>query len=378
MKNIDDILADFLSRYPLHADEETRLREWTARSPENGKLLASLTSLTGDFAAHRIFEAEKEDISRFIRKEALRRQRNRKMRLVGSAAAVLLFIGISTLIHTRAFMPGSPPSIPPTAEIPGKIELLLPDGRKIALTNGKEQLLFTDSLFMVVDQNNQQLYSSGGEEIEYGELIVPVAAEYNLLLSDGTRVFLNSNTTFRFPKSFGSGKREVFLTGEAYFDVAPDSTRQFVVHSGAMAVYVTGTSFNVKSYPRREKMATTLVSGSVDVFFHDRHYPLSPGEQIVCDTTSNTVAVNRVNTELYTSWKEGFYLFEDLPLEEIMETLSTWYNLEVCFNHEEARRIRFTGRIKRYEEINYLLEKIGRMDEVTVRITGTRIEIGKK
>ena len=203
----------------------------------------------------------------------------------------------------------------------------------------------------------------------------PRGSKLKLSLPDGTSVWLNADSKLRFPVSFTAERREVYLEGEAYFEVAKDSAREFWVHAGAMDVKVLGTSFNVKAYERLETVATTLVEGSVEVACAGKSFQIVPGEQFVYDKNNRVMDVRMVDTESYVSWKDGYYKFRQTTLEEIMETLSVWYGLNVFYVNESAKQVEFTGKVKRYEDARMLLDKFEQTGDVVFDIKGNNVFI---
>ena len=164
----------------------------------------------------------------------------------------------------------------------------------------------------VISDGNTLIYDAGekGVQVEYHTIRVPRGGEYNLQLADGTKVYLNAGSSLRYPVRFTGKRREVTLSGEGYFEVAKDSTQPFVVRAGDVDVRVLGTAFNVNAYPEKETVATTLVEGRVQVNYKTGQQVIQPGMQLVYDKQNGKVDVSVVDTEVYTSWKDGYYYFK--------------------------------------------------------------------
>ena len=179
-----------------------------------------------------------------------------------------------------------------------------------------------------------------------------------MVLADGTKVWLNADSKLRFPVSFTAERREVYLEGEAYFEVAKDSEHPFIVHISRGAIEVLGTGFNVRDYREEQKTVTTLVQGKV-VYRSERQpgreIMLEPGFQIK-DEEGGSLQPRKVDVILYTGWKDGKYVFENATLEEIMQVLSRWYDIAVFYKREEVKKLHFTGDLERYKTINDFLE----------------------
>ena len=296
-----------------------------------------------------------------------------------AAAAVLLFVGIGLVWSHREQLRSVPPlTVKNEVVEPGrsKAMITLANGEKIVLGDKKQQLIGEDGTLLnldsaVVEYKGKQKTPA----LVYNTIDIPIGGEYQLVLADGTKVWLNADSKLRFPVSFTAERREVYLEGEAYFEVAKDSAREFWVHAGAMDVKVLGTSFNVKAYERLETVATTLVEGSVEVACAGKSFQIVPGEQFVYDKNNRVMDVRMVDTESYVSWKDGYYKFRQTTLEEIMETLSVWYGLNVFYVNESAKQVEFTGKVKRYEDARMLLDKFEQTGDVVFDIKGNNVFI---
>jgi ferric-dicitrate binding protein FerR (iron transport regulator) len=215
------------------------------------------------------------------------------------------------------------------------------------------------------------------KETRYNTLKIPRGGQFVLFLEDSTKVWLNSETSLRFPVSFTDETREVELIGEAYFEVQKD-TRPFRVISGQQVVEVLGTEFNISSYPESPHIVTTLVEGKVDVHLSEHpaiRQTLTPNHQSTLVKTESQILRREVDPHAFVAWKEGRFCFKEQSLENIMKTLSRWYNVEIVFETEQAKQIRFTGDIKRHEDFKNIVELIEKTQEVKFRIEGRSILI---
>lgn len=189
----------------------------------------------------------------------------------------------------------------------------------------------------------------------YNKVEIPCGGEYALVLNDGTKVHLNSLSSLRFPVVFGTGSREVELTGEAYFEVARNGV-PFVVHTKGMKIEVLGTSFNISAYPGEEYQAT-LISGSVKVDSEKgESLILKPSQQASLSPEDGSMKVSTVDAAFYTSWVKGKIYFKDQRLEDIMKPLCRWYDIEVQYASEEIKNMRFGCHVDRYKEITPFVE----------------------
>lgn len=201
----------------------------------------------------------------------------------------------------------------------------------------------------------------------YNKVEIPCGGEYALVLNDGTKVRLNSLSSLRFPVVFGTGSREVELTGEAYFEVAKNGD-PFIVHTNGMKIEVLGTTFNILAYPGEEYQAT-LVSGSVKVNSDKGgSFVLKPSQQAVLSPESGNIQVRTVDVAFYTSWVKGKIYFKDQRLEDIMKTLSRWYDIDVKYANEEVKSKRFGCNVDRYGEITPFVELLEATKDVKINI----------
>ena len=202
------------------------------------------------------------------------------------------------------------------------------------------------------------------KETVYHTLRVPAGADYQVTLADGTKVWLNCESTLRYPVEFGNEKREVYLDGEGYFEVNKATEWPFIVNAEQMRVKVTGTKFNVKSYSTEPIAHTTLVEGSVWAYTGQTQVQLNPSEQFRYDRGTGMTSVQKVDTELYTGWIEGMFVFRNQRLEDVMSDLARWYNMTIFYSTAETKEIRISTNLNRYKNIDDLLEIINESGKV--------------
>ena len=198
---------------------------------------------------------------------------------------------------------------------------------------------------------------------------------YELELSDGTRVWLNSVSQLRYPVQFAGNERKVYLSGEAYFDVQRDTTRPFIVSSDGMDVRVYGTEFNVTAY-EGEPLRTVLVNGKVgmqarsseEIFLH-------PGEMGKYHAEAQKIEVQAVNTRLYTAWKDGTFAFNNETIEQIMGRLSRWYDLNVFYANEEVKSQVVDGIIPQVNNVGDILHLIEGTATVRFELKGNTVVV---
>lgn len=211
-------------------------------------------------------------------------------------------------------------------------------------------------------------------------LNVPRGGEYKLVLADGTHVHANAESRITYPVAFEGATREVYLTGEAFFDVAKDTLHPFIVHTPHGSVEVVGTRFNVSTYEKGQT-TVTLEEGVVKVYHENssgrmQQESLLPGEQ--AEILSETIRTQTVQVEEYTSWANGIYEYSDTPLETIVQQLSRWYDVNMTFIDARLRSRKFAGVIFRNQPLQKAVETLSKVSDVQFRQNGNVIEIMEK
>ena len=241
---------------------------------------------------------------------------------------------------------------------------------------------YTSKLF---NRGVNKIAQKVGEELAYHKVeaeqkipmtntvTVPRGKEFSLRLSDGTQVWLNSESSLVFPVRFGDGPREVTVTGEAYFDVAHDASRRFVVHADTVSVSVYGTAFNISSYADESAIETTLVRGSVEVRSGHRRAMLQPGQQARVGREGAIFDVRQVAAEDYAAWTRGLFTFNDETIASICRKLSRWYGVEIVPRGVDADKVRYTGVVKRYETFAEMARLLARTDQIRADVEEGKI-----
>lgn len=269
--------------------------------------------------------------------------------------------------------------------VPGvKAELILSTGERVCLAQRsefiegmKESGIRNDSLAGLNYVGAKIQGEEIGEEIVYNTMQIPVGGFYQLKLADGTKVWLNSLTRLRFPVTFAGEERKVYLTGEAYFEVARDSVHPFIVATDeGMEVKVYGTEFNVDTY-RKGTVKTTLVNGKVGIRVSatGEEVRLSPNQMALFTKATQSIQVENVDSYGVVAWKDGKFVFEDEPIEEIMERLSRWYDVKVFYANERIKKHTFTGIITRFADISDVLHLMEETAAVEFRIQGDTVTV---
>jgi len=382
-----DIIARIIQNEEVSSQEKSLFEDWCNTSKENKKIYDRMSSVTNQLSKDKpsyIIDTDKA----FYRNQLMMNNKAKQKRhsiysyLAYAASIVLVFSAMFFLVYdfkdTKQIVELT---VLPVEVGSKKATLQLDDGREIELDAISPNTIIKQDESAVVSNENAILKYAARKakeiRLKYNKLVIPRGGEYQLVLSDGTKVWLNSETSLEFPIAFGEKERMVYLEGEAFFEVTKDASRPFIVNSQKVKTRVLGTSFNVSSYGHT--VSTTLVEGSVlieDGF--KRSLRLIPGEQSVYNVSSHTVIKKKVNTSLFTSWKDGSYKFENEKLENIMETISRWYNIHVFYANAEVKEMRFTGKIMRYRNISDFVKMLEMTHDICFEINKNSIVVSKK
>ena len=197
-------------------------------------------------------------------------------------------------------------------------------------------------------------------------------------MSDGTKVWLNAETTLKYPVQFVGAERNVELTGEAYFEVAHNESKPFHVVSGGQSIEVLGTEFNISAYKDDLNIVTTLVKGKVSVYetyTKNKNQLLKPNGQTTMNRRSGEITSKVVDPKNFIAWKSGAFYFQDKTFDGMMKVLSRWYDINVFYDNEAVREIKFTGRFKRYDDFETVKNLIEKTDEVKFELNGKTVVI---
>ena len=248
-------------------------------------------------------------------------------------------------------------------------EIVRLDGQSKQLIQNEEgEIIGSDSSDVLSYNTNKSINTS-----EYNTISVPRGGVYQLILADETKVWLNSETVLSYPVAFADGSREVQLNGEAFFDVKADKERPFIVNAGSTAVKVYGTQFNVMCYGNDKLMETSLVEGSIAMLKGGNEMLIKPGEQAQITKASGNMIVRKINTDVYTAWKDGIFRFDEMTLGEMAVKLSRWYNVDFFFAGTEVKKKRFTGGVRRETEFDFFIKLIEESTKVKIEVNNNTV-----
>lgn len=361
-------------------DDDRQLQEWLAEDEANRQLLdelADMGHLETEYRRRKAVDAERAMNDMYARIGGKRKSRRRTiaLRLVEMAAVAVLTLGIYTIYqkHWQA-QPTTNVEAGGVRIVHGstKATLKIDNGDAIQLCENPEknrQLLAAASASTATEQPRQC------------ELETPRGGEFKIMLEDSTEVWLNASSRLVYPESFGDKERRVAVVGEAYFKVAKDASRPFYVEADGEVIRVYGTEFNVNNYPEDSEVSTTLVSGSIalrQAMGNSAELVLTPGRQALFEKASATTRVRNVDTDVVTSWREGRFVFEDQTLEQIMRTLSRWYDFDYEFSDSDVAQVVFMGSIPRYGSFDEVVEIFEKMGGIRLRQKGEKVVISAK
>ena len=338
-------------------------------------------------------EYEMPIIAKFNTEKALSKLKNRKqVKRRGilswiAAASVVVIAGVSAWILlsqepdvdnlsvTEKFEPGKAIV---TLEMASGLKYRL-DTLSSVVRNNRVNVAFDNNDGVLKIKEQDSLTDGATKEIGYNTVNVPYGGTYTVELCDGTKVYLNSGTTLEFPSRFDGKVRSVILKGEAYFDVARNVSKPFVVEVDEMKVKVLGTSFNVKSYVDEPGVYTTLVEGSVAILRDGQpEKKIKPGEQAYYNKGVGTLSIAEVDVKEFTSWKDGVFYFKDIALEEILRIVSRWYDLEVFYMNQGAKSVIYSGKLPMYSSVEDVLRKFEISGDVRFELKGRTLTVFDK
>jgi len=397
--NIPDHIQELISKYEqgaLSASEKEELDNWYHSFDDQQTVVSDLPEGSEEQLAKRMslrlqdsLAMEEETL------EAVNGRSSRKWYRYGAAA--LIFMLLSGAIYyfiqpenTAAQQPLVLSAPVPAGDVaPGgnKAMLTLDDGSVIILDSANNGILGEQGDVevkkldngLVAYQTNQGA-SVTEEKIFYNTISTPRGGEYQITLSDGTKVWLNAASSIRFPTAFRGADRRVQITGEVYFEVAHNDAQPFKVSAGKSAIEVLGTHFNVNAYDDEVQVRTSLLEGSVKVFAADETDQqqmkiLKPGQQARMNKSGRIQVVNDMDTEEVMAWKNGLFVFKSTDLRSIMRQLSRWYDVDIEYKGNVG--MQFTGQITRNNNVSKVLEMLELTEEVKFRVEGKNVVVSR-
>jgi len=309
-------------------------------------------------------------------------------RWIQVAAAVLVFCTAGVLIFNNKHLTNTnkiAKNTRPEIIVPGgnKAILTVAGGKTIVLDSAANGLLTKTSVGKILKTRSGQIvYKSASSSkadvaentITYNTLSTPRGGEYQVVLPDGTKVWLDAASSITYPVAFTGNERRVKLTGQAYFEVVKNKEKPFYVSMNNVQVRVLGTHFNISAYNDDNEITTTLLEGAVQVTKNNTLSLLKPRQQAVVSNNSDNIAVSEANIDDAMAWKNGYFIFNDDNITGIMKKVSRWYNVDVEYrgNYDDQQ---FGGTFYRSKSIIELLAHLQKVGKVHFTISGRRITV---
>lgn len=305
-----------------------------------------------------------------------------KLQWLSIAASIILCLGTALYLYEANYKSKKTDQLVKNEIKPGgnKAYLLLSNGHRITLTDAKNGMVATQSGASIKKTTNGQLVYTVADAktdapVEYNTVEAPVSGQWQVILPDGSHVWLNALSSLRFPTTFTGKERKVELIGEAYFEVAHNKARPFRVTSQGQTVEVLGTHFNIMAYGDEKVIKTTLLEGSVKISENNNVRLLKPGQQAQV-SQANIQITNDVDLEDVVAWKNGYFKFDE-NLETIMSKIARWYNVEVVYQAKPDPNLAFGGKILRSKNLSAVLGIMELTGNVHFKIEGRRVVVMK-
>lgn len=374
--NENEILA-LLKKYQegtLSNEDKDKVDAWYLHKASNSNL--------------QLNEYELEDSYEYLKAKLPLKQETKVIRIwprvaVAASIAVLLGTGIFYFTKTKE-------QIPQVAEKPQEIA---PGGNRgiLTLSNGKQIVLADisakdtiakegeeDEVIIKMGANGVITYiinpntdASKADANLFNTLSTPTGGQYNIVLADGTKVYLNAVSSIKYPTQFNGDQRIVELDGEAYFEVAKNKNKPFIVKSGDQDIEVLGTHFNVHAYDNESVVKTTLLEGSVAVNYKNQKAILKPGQQSNVSEKFNKITIKQVDTEAAIAWKNGRFKFDNADLKTVMRQLERWYGIKVEYRGDVSD-VRFNGGTFMNKNLSEVL-KVLELSNIKFKVEGKTI-----
>lgn len=354
---------ELMLSYDLQSEQDS---EWMAEQLDEANLVKQRLLL---------------NIRQEIFPEEVRKPNPMYYRLANIAAVILVFIAFVWLFF-------SPLSKPLINKSQAKIEQIRPGSNKAILTvaTGDEIILDQIGRGKIVERGGVRVAKINEGQVVFtvipkndikpllSTISTPKGGQYEVVLPDGTKVWLNSASSIQFPTAFTGKERNVSLQGEAYFEVTKNKAMPFKVKTALQEIEVLGTHFNIMAYDNENSIQTTLLEGSVRVSGKAESAILKPGQQAKLNKSSSRISVQEVSTKTVIAWKNGIFMFEHEDMRSILNKVSRWYDVDVIYKNTSSDH-RYSGSISRFEDVTEILKTMEMTGTVRFEIKGRRIYV---
>jgi len=372
--NENEILA-LLKKYQegtLSAEDKDKLDAWYLHKASNSNL--------------QLNEYELEDSYEYLKAKLPFEQETKVIRIwprVAAAASIALLLGTGIFYFTKPKLE--------TIQVVEKTPDIAPGGNRgiLTLSNGKQIVLAEISAKDTIAKEGEEVTIKMGangvityvinpntaaskeDANSFNTLSTPTGGQYNIVLADGTKVYLNAVSSIKYPTQFNGDQRVVELDGEAYFEVAKNKNKPFIVKSGDQDIEVLGTHFNVHAYTNESVIKTTLLEGSVAVSYKNQKEVLKPGQQSNVSEKFNKIGIKQVDTEAAIAWKNGRFKFDNADLKTVMRQLERWYGIKAEYRGDVSD-VRFNGGTFMNKNLSEVL-KVLELSNIKFKVEGKTI-----
>ena len=372
--NENEILA-LLKKYQegtLSAEDKDKLDAWYLHKASNSNL--------------QLNEYELEDSYEYLKAKLPFEQETKVIRIwprVAAAASIALLLGTGIFYFTQPKLE--------TIQVVEKTSDIAPGGNRgiLTLSNGKQIVLADISAKDTIAKEGEEVTIKMGangvityfinpnaaaskeDANSFNTLSTPTGGQYNIVLADGTKVYLNAVSSIKYPTQFNGNQRVVELDGEAYFEVTKNKNKPFIVKSGDQDIEVLGTHFNVHAYTNESVIKTTLLEGSVAVSYKNQKEVLKPGQQSNVSEKFNKIGIKQVDTEAAIAWKNGRFKFDNADLKTVMRQLERWYGIKAEYRGDVSD-VRFNGGTFMNKNLSEVL-KVLELSNIKFKVEGKTI-----
>lgn len=375
-KKLEEIIMKQLASGTLSEDEKVCFEEWF-KNPSHQKYFRELLKFRSGVMAYSV----KDNVDRKKAWNKVRpvRKISRVRQVLKYAAILLLPLCVGLLLFTREQEKVQTVYVEPAVKPGGKLAVLtLSTGKQVELA-GDVSAISEQGAEISTSTDNELVYKQVENRMPvnevYNTITIPRGGEYKLVLADGTTVWLNSDSYIRFPVTFSGDKRQVELRGEAYFEVAKNMEKPFIVRINDYDICVTGTQFNVRDYSN-ESVVTTLVEGSIQLERGKQIQKLVPGQQALL--VNGRWIIKEVDVTDFIGWREGAFNFKEVCLENIINELARWYDFDVYYQNAEVKNYHFTAWFRRNASIEEVIEVLEKTKKIQMRLDGKTLIVQKK
>lgn len=379
MSKIEYYIAQLIAKEKLTRlteEEQQTLREWQQKTPENERFYSSVVSERSRRSRDiLISKIDKEEAYQNIQKTIKRQNQFFKLQRWAVGVAAVFIVGLlggvlMKVLHTSEVY--APKQVASVEIKPGstKATLQLSNGKTLQLEQlAQDSLIQKEGLGIQHDEKklDYSKQTSTTESItRYNTIRVPAGGEYQLVLADGTKVWLNSQSQIKYPVQFVSKTRDVWVSGEVCFEVNHSKGKPFIVNVNNTKIEVLGTIFNVEAYPEQDAVTTTLARGAVRLSNGSKQVELAPNQQAIIN--SNSIEIKKVNIQEVLAWRDGYFYFKEANLSTIMDKLGRWYDVKVFYKQARLQDKRFSVEMKRYESIQKMLDVLAKTNKVKFEV----------